>query len=71
MFSFYFNSKITKIYYYRYWDKFADPIEINRSFLDLGWTTNPNNKKEYPMIALTLKDNKIFISQIALYENKG
>ena len=32
MFTFYFNSKITKIYYYRYWDKFADPIEINRSF---------------------------------------
>ena len=71
MFTFYFNSKITKIYYYRYWDKFADPIEINRSFLDMIWTTKPNDKNEYPMIALTLKNNKIYISQLAVYENNG
>ena len=71
MFTFYFNSKLTKIYYYIYWDKFGDGIEINRSFLDLIWTVTPTDKNEYPMIALTLKDNKIYISKLAIYENNG
>ena len=69
MFTFYFNSKLTKIYYYKYWDRFGDGIEINRSFLDLMWTVTPTDKNEYPMIALTLKDNKIYISKLAIYVN--
>ena len=61
MLTFYFNSKLTKIYSYKYWNRFGDGIEINRSLLDLMWTATPTDKNEYPMIALTLKDNKIYI----------
>ena len=61
MFTFYLNSKVTKIYYYIYWDKFGDGIEINRRFLDLIWTCSATDKGEYPMLALTLKDNDIYI----------
>ena len=71
MFTFYFNSELTKIYYYKYWDKFGDGIEINRRLLDLVWTTGSKGTHEYPMIALTLKDNKIYISKIAIYEKDG
>ena len=71
MFTFYLNSKVTKIYYYKYWDKFGDGIEINRSFLDLIWTCSATDNGEYPMLALILKDNEIYISKIAIYINNN
>ena len=71
MFTFYLNSKVTKIYYYIYWDKFGDGIEINRRFLDLIWTCSATDKGEYPMLALTLKDNEIYISKLAIYINNN
>ena len=33
------------------------------------WTATPTDKNEYPMIVLTLKDNKIYISKLAIYVN--
>ncbi len=73
MFTFYLNSNITKIYYYIYWQGIEEGVDIQRSFLDLMWTVNPENNNEFPMVAITKKDNKIYISKliIYLYENGG
>ena len=73
MFTFYLNSNITKIYYYIYWKGIEEGVDIHRSFLDLMWTVNPENNNEFPMVAITKKDNKIYISKliIYLYENGG
>lgn len=42
-------------------------MEMNQSFLDLMWTTSPINNHDFPMIALTLKNNKIYVCKIIMY----
>ena len=33
------------------------------------WTTEPISSNDYPMIAITLKNNKIYISKLMIYLN--
>lgn len=65
MFTFYLNSKLTKVYYYN-WETFFE-CEMNHIFLDVMWTTDRINTNEYPMIAITLNNNKILLRKFIVY----
>ena len=61
MFTFYLNTNITKFYYFIFREGYEEGIDIHRSFLDLMWTYLPETNNDFPMIALTLNDNKIYL----------
>ena len=70
MFTFYLNSNLTKIYYYN-WNTFIEGVDIKRNLFDLIWTTEPTNTNDFPMFAITFKDNKIYISKLIFYFNEN
>ena len=70
MFTFYLNSNLTKIYYYN-WNNFIEGVDIKRNLFDLIWTRVPTNTNDFPMFAITFKDNKIYISKLIFYINEN
>ncbi len=70
MFTFYLNSNMTKIYYYD-WNNFKEGVDIKRRLFDFKWTTNPTSNNGFPMLAITFKNDKIYLSKLIFYFNNN